>query len=261
MLNRLLVVLFIMASIGIFGYANVAGADNIVEPGLVSYWSFNSGTVMNEVVSDIMGVHDGAIFGLFEPAVGKVGQGLRNATEVMTNYAQVNINSLLGPTTITVWAMGEAFTGTHYVFGHTTLPTWNNRIQLYSDNDGQLDLGLGDSHTRHVAITPLEIGTWYHIALAYKDTPAGDYQVYINGDLKAEGTFTGLSDQMGFADIANDGAETGRDEGWIGVIDEFCLYNRVLTADEIQRNYQASGFAVFPSGKLGAAWGKIKTEY
>ncbi len=248
-------------SIGIFGYTNIAGAGNIVEPGLVSYWSFDEGTVTDEVVKDVMGVHDGAIFGSFELAEGKVGQGLRNASEAVTYYVQVDLNTLLGPTTITVWAMAEAFPDTHYVFGHTTLPTWKDRVQLYSDSDGQLDLGLGDSHTRHTAITPLEFGTWYHIGLTYKDAPDGDYKVYINGELKAEGTFAAFNELMGFADIANDGAQTGRDEGWIGVIDEFCLYDRVLSAAEIQRNYQASGLAVNPAGKLSAAWGKIKTRY
>ena len=87
-------------------------------------------------------------------------------------------------------------------------------------------------------------------------------KVYINGDLEAEGTFTGFNELMGFADIANDGAQTGRDEGWLGVIDEFCLYDRVLSAKEIEQNYLARGLAVAdPSTKLSAVWGGIKTEY
>lgn len=237
------------------------GASNIVQDGLVSYWSFDEGTVTNETVKDVFGVNDGAITGEFVLVEGQVGQGLRNANDAMTNYVQVSSDVLSGEASITVWAMAEAFTGTHYVFGHTTLPTWKDRVQIYSDNDGQLDLGMGDSHTRHTGIAPLEIGIWYHIALTYNDTPTGDYKVYVDGELKAEGTFAGFSGLMGFADIANDGAETGRDEGWLGVVDEFCLYDRVLSVDEVIQNYQATGLAVEPSGKLGAAWGKIKTEY
>ena len=238
------------------------GVSDIVESGLISYWSFNEGAVTADTVRDIINGNDGAIVGAFESVGGIVGQGLRNADGAMTNYVQVASDALAGATTINAWAMAEAFTGTHYVFGHTTLPTWNNRIQIYCDADGMLDLGLGDSHARHTDIAVMEIGTWYHIALVYDNTPEGDYQVYVNGELSVDGSFAGLSDFMGFADIANDGAETGRDEGWIGAVDEVCIYDRALSADEIRQNYQAEGFtAVNPSAKLGAAWGGIKTGY
>ncbi len=259
MFKRLLVVLFVLTSIGIVGYANIAGAD-VVQSGLISCWSFDAGTITANTVRDIVDGKDGAITGALGSVPGRYGDGLGGGG--LTDYVQVDIDTLLGPTTITVWAMAEEFTGTHYVFGHTTIPTWNNRIQIYCDTDGQLDLGLGDSHARHTNIVQMEIGVWHHIALAYDATPAGNYQVYIDGSLAADGAFTGLSDQMGFADISNDGAETGRDEGWVGVIDEFCLYDRVLNADEIMQNYLSEGItAVNPSGKLGAVWGKIKTDY
>ena len=259
MLNKLIIIL-ILISVVTFGYANTA-ASNIVRNGLASYWSFDSGTVINGTLKDVFGVNDGIIIGEFELVDGKVGQALRNANGEVTNYVQVASDVLLGAASITVWAMAEALPATHYVFGHTTLPTWKDRVQIYSDSDGQLDLGMGDSHTRHTNIAPLELGVWYHIGLTYDDTPTGDYKVYVNGELKAEGTSTAFNELMGFADIANDGAETGRDEGWIGVIDEFCLYDRVLSIDEIRQNYQAQGLAVNPPGKLSATWGKIKTEY
>lgn len=261
MLNKL-AILLILISVGVFGYANIAGAPNIVELGLVSYWSFDEGTVTKETVKDVFGTNDGLITGEFELVEGQVGQGLRNANDAVTNYVQISSDVLLGEASITVWAMAENFTGTHYVFGHTTLPTWKDRVQIYCANaGGNLDLGMGDSHARHTGIATLEIEVWNHIGLTYDDTPDGNYKVYVNGELKAEGAFGAFNELMGFADIANDGAETGRDEGWLGVVDEFCLYDRVLSVDEVRQNYQATGLAVEPSGKLGAVWGRIKTEY
>jgi hypothetical protein len=261
MLSRFLTVLLILAFVGVFGDANIARASHIVQSGLVSYWSFDEGTIVGDTVKDVMNVNDGTIFGDFESVQGKFGQALKHEG-VLTDYVQVASDVLSGATSITVWAMVETLNHTHYVFGHTTLPTWKDRVQIYCDTDGQLDIGLGDSHTRHTNIVPLEIGQWYHIGLVYTDTPDGDYRVYVDGQLKAEGSFTGINELMGFADIANDGAQTGRDEGWLGVIDEFCLYDRVLSRKEIEQNYLARGLAVAdPSTKLSAVWGEIKTGY
>jgi len=258
MLNKFLSVVLVLT---FFGYLNIAGASHIVQSGLVSYWSFDEDTVIDETIKDVMKVNHGTIFGQFESVEGEFGQGLRS--EEMTNYVEVASDALSGATTITVWAMAEEFTDTHYIFGHSTLPVWKDRVQIYSDNgDGQLDIGLGGSHTTHTNVALLEIGEWYHIALVYDNTPAGNYEVYVDGVLKAEGSFGGINELMGFADISNNGGQTSRDQGWLGVIDEFCLYDRVLSTNEIKQNYKAEGLAVAnPSEKLGTVWGKIKTGY
>ena len=68
-----------------------------------------------------------------------------------------------------------------YFFGHTTWPSFNNRMQLYMNNtDTILDLGLGDSHTRRTDILTLETEIWYHVALTWD---VGNYVVYVNGDV------------------------------------------------------------------------------
>lgn len=259
MLTKKLTAVFIFAVVGIFiGYTNVVVATNIVENGLVSYWSFEEDTVTGDTVKDVVGNNDGTINGEFEVVEGEVGQGLKTK-EGMVNYVEVASDALSKETTITVWAKAEEFSDVHYIFGHSTLPVWKDRIQIYSDNgDGQLDIGLGDSHARHTNVVLLETGTWYHIALVYTDTPDGDYEVYVDGKMKAEGSFTGINELIGFADISNNGGQTSRDQGWLGVVDEFCLYDRVLSEDEIKQNYGAEGLAVNPSGNLSTVWGKIK---
>jgi hypothetical protein len=120
---------------------------------------------------------------------------------------------------------------TKYFFGHTTVPVWNNRIQLYTDSaDTILDLGLGDSHTRLTDITTLQLATWYHIALTWD---AGNYVVYVNGQQAATGSYTGLTELHAVADIANDGDTTGREEGFAGLLDDVYIYDRALSNAEI----------------------------
>jgi hypothetical protein len=57
--------------------------------------------------------------------------------------------------------------------------------------------------------------------------------VYVNGVLKASGTYSGLTAFADHADIGNNGF--GRNMGLNGKIDDVQIYNRVLNADEIIR--------------------------
>ena len=45
-----------------------------------------------------------------------------------------------------------------------------------------------------------------------------------------------------------------------GLIDEVGIYNRALTADEVELNFDAKGLAVSPQKKLAVAWGEIKVS-
>ncbi|MFB0524015.1 MAG: LamG domain-containing protein, partial [Phycisphaerae bacterium] len=118
---------------------------------------------------------------------------------------------------------------TRYFFGHTTIPYYNNRIQLYLDQTTMtLDLGLGDSHNRKMNMAPLDVETWYHIALTWND---GTYVVYLDGQKLATGTYTGLSTINTIANIGNDGGEL--DEAFDGTIDDVRIYNYALGEGDI----------------------------
>jgi hypothetical protein len=127
--------------------------------------------------------------------------------------------------TLELWGYPTAATTSRYFFGHTTQPAFNNRIQLFTDDtSGNLDLGLGDLHMRHVNIQALTINIWYHIVLTWDGT---NYIVYVDGVSKANGSYTGLSALHTFADIGNDGDPLSRDEGMNGIIDEVRISNVV----------------------------------
>ena len=139
--------------------------------------------------------------------------------------------------TVALWAnlsqVQPAGGQTRYFFGHTTIPPWGSRIQLYMDGDDTvLDLGLGDSHNRMKDIMALETETWYHIALTWD---AGSYAVYVNGQVAAADAYAGLDSFNSVADIGNDGRtdETDRIEGFAGLLDEVYIYDRALTAAQV----------------------------
>ncbi len=134
--------------------------------------------------------------------------------------------------TISMWAYAEGFDSYHhYLFGHMSQAGWFDRIQLYTnDENGWLDLGLGDAHERHTNIQMLDAFRWYHIALTWDGT---EYTVYVDGASKASGSYTGFSEIGPVADIGNDGNPAYRDESFYGIIDEVRIYNRVLDVNDI----------------------------
>jgi unsaturated chondroitin disaccharide hydrolase len=103
-----------------------------------------------------------------------------------------------------------------------------------NDPNGNLDLGLGGSHSTCTNIAVLEIQKWYHVVLTWD---RGTYFVYVNGNAKASGPYTGLNSFATFADIGNDGSTIYRNESFDGVIDEVRLYRRALGASEVQDLY------------------------
>jgi hypothetical protein len=154
------------------------------------------------------------------------------------DYVEIGTNALnMGEGTIELWAKADSFKANpQYFFGHTTIPAYANRIQLYTDDTGGwFDLGLGDSHTRATNIEDLNVGSWYHIVLTWDGT---NYNVFVNGVSKANGTYSGLSTLAPIADIGNEGNPSYRDSySFNGTIDEVRIYNRPLTSEEVLEHY------------------------
>jgi hypothetical protein len=202
---------------------------------LIGYWRFDeaSGTIAADSTG---GDNDGTLSENVEwqPDFGKAGGALLFDGESTAHVEFSSTGMSASEGTVAMWGyLSEPQPSqTRYFFGHTTQPPYSNRIQLYMDGGNtELDLGLGDSHTRQTNITVLETETWYHVALTWDN---GNYLVYINGEEAANGTYTGLGMLHPFAWIGNDGNPiTEGTEGFGGMLDEVRLYNAALNADQI----------------------------
>jgi len=67
----------------------------------------------------------------------------------------------------------------------------------------------------------------------YPDVERPTYNVYVDGVLKASGTYAGLTQLADHADIGNNGAS--RDKGLNGKIDNIQIYDRSLKSFEVTR--------------------------
>jgi len=101
-------------------------------------------------------------------------------------------------------------------------------------------------------------GEWYHAAAVWSEK-SGEVTIYVNG--KEENT-AGAAGKVGFKagrQLAIGGNDQDRYPGtnlFDGIIDEFRIYNRALSKDEIRDIMSALN--VLPKGKLPMAWGELK---
>ncbi|MDD5459886.1 MAG: carbohydrate-binding protein, partial [Phycisphaerae bacterium] len=141
---------------------------------------------------------------------------------------------------LSMWVYPRSF-GYHYIFGHATQP-WSNLIQLYTDNSGYLQLGLGDNHTCRQNIYPLLVNTWFHIVLTWD---GANYKIYVDGISKAEGSYSGLAAKESYADVGNNGNRSVRVEAFDGMIDEFYIFDRPLSEPEVLDLFNNIGDLLF----------------
>jgi P pilus assembly chaperone PapD len=229
---------------------NVWSFTTIVSTGneLVGWWKLDESAGTNAADSSGKG-YDGTLVGAdWAPTSGKFDGAVSFNIVDFNDRVDVPITEMSASVgSISLWGKFPGTrTGIRYFFGHTSIPAtgYSDRIQLYMDNDDtQLDLGLGDSHVRHANIMTLSIDTWYHIVLTW-DT--GDYIVYVDTDVKASGTYTGLNTLASVASIGNDGRQTPDNGAFYGLLDDVRVYNYKLGQDDVNDLFNAG---VTPPGQ------------
>jgi unsaturated chondroitin disaccharide hydrolase len=201
-----------------------------LNPDLVGYWEFNEAN--GNTARDSSGCGNRGFLvnnpqwtgGNFNGAIRFNGND--NAVEI--NAGSMNIEE----GTISLWALPEAFYNSrHFLFGHAVAADgWSNRIQLYTNVAGELQLGFGDNAYLHTGIKTLQAGKWYHIVLVWDHSV---YKVYVDGIMKASGNYSGFTALNAYADIGNNGNRSMRSDSFFGIIDEVCIYKRALDDKEV----------------------------
>ena len=218
------------------GVEDIAGNTTVnetfiyqVSNGLVGKWEFNesSGTT----AADSSGLNNTATL-INIPAVNWIAGGGAVQFDGTNGAVQIpfdDLTSMQG--TIALRAKMEDISGSHYLFGHT-VGSWSNRIQLYI-REGILGLGLGNTHNLNSNIQTITPNIWHHFALTWDGTDV-NYVVYVDGLVADSGSYTGLTSLNSTADIGNTGNVDYRTESFHGEIEEVHVYNRVLSAQEIE---------------------------
>ena len=226
----------LLAIAGLLWLSPAVRAD--LSEGLVGHWALDESAGDSAFDSSGQG-NDGTLYGAglaWMPGKGMVGGALSFDGNAHTECVEIPMSQMsVSAGTVALWArigMDPQVPDTRYVFGHTTIPAYSDRIQLYMDGSNtELDVGLGDSHVQHLSVATLTPGFWYHLALTWQD---GSYSVYVNGDQLADGVYTGLTALNSVAHIGNNGYTTPS-QIFNGLIDDVRLYSRALMGEEVKR--------------------------
>ena len=120
--------------------------------------------------------------------------------------------------------------------------------------EGEPNTGLGLAIGANK--TSWDANTWYHF-LATSDED--ETKVYLDGELVNEAASPGEPVRVTWNEWGiSIGAQMGFSMFWSGKIDEFRVWSRVLTADEVKKAFDGTIVAVEKKDKLAVTWGSVK---
>lgn len=258
------------ANLVIFTIAITLMASNlhaqIVEDGLVSYWSFDANKIGGKTVNDGTGNYNGTINGSPKKVAGKIGDALEFDGDE-ANFVEIDSPEEFDfneDFTWSAWIKTDS-SGPGVIFAKTGGPGTDDKgpKTLWVRNS-VLNLDTGWVGNVEDVGNNIDDNKWHHIAVA--GTP-GDSKVqfFVDGKATTEGVLNLAQfpedDWENHMFIGLDGRADGEFGVFTGIIDEFSIYDRVLDEGEVKQNFNSdTGLAVDPNGKLAVTWGKIKAR-
>ena len=233
--------------------------------GVVSYWSFDDGTIAGGKVEDVLGANDGELDGNPKSVAGKVGKALEFNGENFVHIPGTASLEFAGAKemSVAVWVNADSDSPVQGVVagccGTIVAQRDVNGWALRFDgrNAGQemeFIVQPGWQGDGGFGAPKFDKGKWHHLVGVVADK---EKFLYVDGKLEVEMGYNGP--------MATGGSETeighAGDGGFVGIIDEVLIYNKALSEDEVEQIFEANGLPVQPQDKLATRWGQIKTSF
>lgn len=163
---------------------------------------------------------------------GSTGRTFNGTSDYISCGKSDSLAQLSSPFSIEVWIYSDAY-GSSYMNIGGKFPF----IDLRMDSTNKaVDFRLNDAHST-IGGTVLTNGNWYHVGVVYDSTLGSDNQlIYLNGVLDGNTDYTTA---IGNNTAVNYyiGVRADSQYHWGGKIGDVRIYNRALSAGEIQHNY------------------------
>lgn len=250
-----LIVSYILSAVFIFIFAFMSEA--IKDDAMVLYLSFDEGR--GKDVEDLSGKRN---HGTLEGDVkwmqnGKIESAVFFSEQVQQGVVAVKASNSLAITkslTMEVWVYPESIGDYRNVRGQADPHTY-----YLSIHQGKPSVWIGSGgaggKTWNSAKSSIPLNKWSHVAAVYEFNK--ELRFYINGKLdqthKLEGEIPTSQKDHWFGNRL-DGAWPYK-----GMLDEFVIYNRVLTEAEIQQDMDQV-LSVSPLDKAATTWGMLKRD-
>ena len=247
------IVSYILITVFIFAFPFVSGA--IEDDAMVLYFSFDEGK--GKDVEDLSGKENhGTLEGDAKwEKNGKINSGVFFNEQIQKGVVAVEASDSLTITkslTIEVWVYPESVGDYRNVRGQAGPHTY-----YLSIHQGRPSVWLGcggvGCKTWNSAKSDIPTDKWTHVAVVYEFDK--ELRHYINGKLdetyKVGGEITTSQADHWFGNRLDGPWPYG------GRLDEFVIYNRVLTEDEIQQDMEQV-LSISPLDKAATTWGLLK---
>ena len=272
--SRLYIATFLLLACLLWNAQPTGAIIGAVEDGLIAYWSFDKDTVkIKSEAVDILSGLAAAVHG--DPELAPAGDC--KVGECILFDGSVDrflVEDSKPPTIDRDW---EEITLECWVYINALDDSWNRIISLddmptnsavaslyYDDDDNQHGFFVRSGGKSTVAaqdnvLEDIPLEEWLHLAGTYDGATV---HYYVNGKQEKKyamkgGKITKGGLLLGIGD-RSDGCDCDTIQGYV---DEFRIYDRVLSAAEVQNNMKATGLDVSPSAsKLSVTWGHIKSR-
>jgi hypothetical protein len=210
--------------------------DGRLELNLIGHWEFEEGS--GTTAHDSAGDNDGTLIGDPCWVAGRIGNyalyfdgsgdyvNIGNA--VMHNIARGTFTAWVNPTDLRGSCNGYYF---KWIIGANSSAGGELGFRVNSDRSVWASVQSTISDDLSCPIFSIIVGSWQHVAITWD----GYYwKLYINGvqkDVKVHRQGTSNASNTALIGYGWEGCS------WNGKIDEVCIYNRALTAEEIEQLY------------------------
>jgi len=215
-----------------------AGAGTLLN-GIVAYWKMgeSSGNLLDSVGSDDAVPINSPTQGV----TGKIGNAC--SFNGIDNYVEPNIAIKTAPFTISFWTKQNIAPVLYDVItGRMTNSNfWNDAWQFYWESTSDLRFVVGTWDINFAAATGLTWADWNHILGTWDGTTI---RLYVNNVEGTSGTFTGTLAGTKKVNIGR--GQPNNAYNVDAIVDEYGIWNRVLTAAEITELYNSGAGLTHP---------------
>ncbi len=218
-----------------------------VSAGLVAHWQFDEGSGTTAVDSSGNG-HDGNLLGDPEWVAGMIGSGALSfdGSDGLVDVDHDEALNITDELTITLWVkVGDL--GTYYFLvgkqpSGTAGDNYPGNYEFRTEsNTGALQFGHqeaeGEQYTFYTSETSITAEQWYHVAVSVTNGKLVEFYI--------DGLPAGSAEQLTNFGVLNDEPVRigGRKDGYSffnGILDDVRLYDRALSAVQIQKLYNGN---------------------
>src|SRR5262249_55865262 len=205
--------------------------------GLVAYWRFDDGAGTDSSGNNL----NGTLVNNPSCTSGKIGNALSfNGSNYVSVPASAALGNLTNNFTVTAWISPADLTSTHRIIGPSKVAS-NNGFGFGTYGSGLIFTTFNVQDYISSVIT-LGTGAWVHVAAVMNNN---NVTFYVNGVSRQ--TVTGASpgnpntDDPYYLGNTTYIGTPSLAEGWNGSLDDIRIFNRVLSASEIQTIYTDTG--------------------